>query len=59
MWARRGRAEAAAAHVPREMGARGAHKHPGRPTAPSPPHCSHKTYVCTHTSDVTLSPDTL
>lgn len=29
------------------------------PPAPSPPHCSHETYMCTHTSDVTLSPDTL
>lgn len=55
---RQGRAEATAAHVPRETGTRGAHKHLGLPPAPSPPHCSHETYVCTHTRDVTPSPDT-
>lgn len=50
--------EATAAHVTRETGRRGAHKHLGLPPAPSPPHCSHEAYVCTHTRDVTLSPDT-
>lgn len=39
---------------------RGAHTSTqAAPPAPSPPHCSHETYMCTHTSDVTLSPDTL